>query len=562
MKRTTCLFLTFLGLALAAGAGQPIAPYWNILAELTPGERANAVIDFELDPAQPAPVVALAREIDSLWNSGSWDAALTRLPELAARSGANRPAMGIAWRTPVPSPVLSYSPYAIGTRDSVYVIDFETDWRITRRFFCVLGFAGDGKASRLSVNISTDLGRTWSEVYVLGGYSYKLNAVAGRIMLHRYWLAYTGGMTAEPNRALWSRKFLVSDGSPDTFRNGEVSYNFYNAPAPDTVKELAMVSDQLPANGTIYLLALIASDSLRYFTMPTTNDTAWRTTKLAFGNAVAGLDACWNDNCLTGDTGLMYVSYFGRGDSVCILRMKVGGVWERIRSAAAQPTHYITSVAAHRDTVMVVYPDDDRIRYQLRRGGAVWTYGSPPQDTTLVNSVPDVSGEGGFFHIVYRDNTGKGWYTRRTYGSYTWDPVKRFDDGTIMKYQMKPDIRWLGEAETAGVAWIGIISGPDGHAFYSCFDYTAVAEPGGQVPAAKFSVRPAKSGVMVRYCLDRSGPATLRACDITGRILRTWQLAGTAGRHEFLWPNPGNGVRFLELETRGRRFVAKVSLAR
>jgi len=560
--KATGLFLAILGLALAAGAGQSTAPYWNILAELTPGERANARIDFELDPAQPAPVVALAREIGSLWNSGAYDDALALLPELAARSGANRPALGIAWRSPVPAPALGVGPFTIGTRDSVYVLDFEVDWRISRHFYCILGFEGDGDVSRLSVNLSTDLGRTWSETYQLSGYSYKLSDVAGRVMISWYWLTYTGGLASAPNHALWCRKFRVDDGSPDTFRNGAVSYNFYNAPAQDTVKELALVSNQLPANGTIYLLAMLASDSLRYFTMPTNNDTAWRTIKLAFTDARAGLDACWPDNWLSGDTALMYVTYVGRNDSVCVNRMISGGVWERIRAVAAQPSGYITSVAAHRDTVMVAYSDDGRIRYQLKRGGAVWTYGSPPQDTTLTNTLPDVSGEGDYFHIVYRDNTGKGWYTRRAYSSYTWDPAKRFDGDTIVAYNVKPDIRWTGRAETAGIAWGGMISGPGAHAFYSCFDYTALAEPGQVVPASRLSARPARSGVVIRYSLDRPGQATLRARDITGRILRTWQLAGTAGRHEFLWPNPGTGVRFFELRAGDRWLAAKVSVAR
>jgi hypothetical protein len=562
VKNAIFLVLILVGMAPAASASQSAPSCWQTLTLLAPEERANAVIDFEVNPTQPEAVRELAREIESLWNSGSCDAALERLPRLAALCGADRPTVGIGWRKPLPSPALGVGPYEIGTRDSVYVIDFEADWRVSRHFFCVLGFEGDGRASKLSVNLSTDLGRTWSEVYELDGYSYKLNDVAGRIMISWYWLTQTGGLASAPNHALWCRKFMVSDGSADTFRNGAASYNFYNAPATDTVKELAMVSNQLPANGTVYLLALLASDSLRFFTMPTNNDTAWRTTKLEFTDARAGLDACWPDDWLSGDTALMYVSYVGRNDSVCINRMISGGVWQRIRAVAAQPSGYITAVAAHRDTVMVAYSDDGRIRYQLKRGGGVWTYGSPPQDTTLTNTLPDVSGEGGYFHVVYRDNTGKGFYTRRTYGSYTWDDPLIFSGDNPVAYFAKPDIRWTGRGETAGVAWVGIVSGPGGHAFYSGFDYTGLAESEGRVPTAGLSARPSQSGVVVRYSLDRPGPATLRARDVTGRVLRTWRLSGAEGCHELLWPEPGNGVRFLELAAEGRRLCAKVSPVR
>jgi hypothetical protein len=562
MKNATCLLLILVGLALAASTVRSTPSCWQILTGLTPAERANAVIDFEVEAAQPEVVAVLAREIETLWNSGSSDAALARLSDLAARCGANYPAVGIAWRRPLPSPSLDIGPYDIGTRDSVYVIDFETDWRLTRHFFCVLGFEGDGQASKLSVNLSTDLGRTWSEVYILGGYSYKLNDVAGRIMLGRYWLAYTGGNVTAPNRALWSRKFMVQDGAADTFRDGAASYNFYNVPASDTVMELAMVSNQLPANGTIYLLALLASDSLRYFSVPTSNDTAWRVTKLAFGAARAGLDACWNDGWLSGDTALMYVSYVGAGDSICVLREILGGTWERFRTVAALPDRYITSVAAHRETVMVAYSDDGRIRYQLKRGSGVWTVGSPPQDTTLRNTLPDASGEGGYFHLVYRDNTGKGSYTRRTYDSYSWDDPLIFSGDNPVAYFAEPDIRWTGRGETAGVAWVGIVSGPGGHAFYTGFDYIGLAEPGGRVPIAGLSARPSQSGVVIRYCLDRPGPALLRARDVTGRVLRTWRLAGTEGSHELPWRDPGNGIRFLELVAGNRRLCAKVGIAR
>jgi hypothetical protein len=507
-------------------------------------------------------VAALARDVSLLWNSGCWDAALARLPELAALAGANPPAVGISWRRPVPSPGPGLTAFPVSPRDSVYVADFEVDWRMTRRFFCTIALEGDGVDSRLSVNYSTDLGRTWSEVYLLSGYSYRLNDVTGRSMRDHYWLAYTGGQNSAPNHALWSRKFRVSDGSADTFRNGNNSFNFFNAPALDTVRELAMVSNQITANATIYLLALMASDSLCYFTMPVTNDTAWRVTKLAFTNAAAGLDACWNDDCLTSDTALLYVSYVGRGDSVCVLRMKTGGVWERIRAVAAEPAGYITSVAAHRDTAIVFYSDDGLVRYQIRRGGAAWAVGSPPQDTTERNTLPDVHGEGGFFHVVYRANTGCGWYTRRPYSGYTWEQVRRFDDNGVVAYNVKPDVRWIGRADTAGVVWGGIVSGPGARALYSCFDYAGVSEPGPGLPVPGFSARPTRTGVTIRYSLDRPGPATLRACDIAGRVLHTWSLTASAGAHELHWSTPGTGVRFLQLQTADRFLTARVSLVR
>jgi hypothetical protein len=562
MKNSILLLVAALSLSLAAGRETAATPGWKVLTALTPAERENARIDFELDARQPEPVVALARAIESLWNSGRYDAALARLPGLAAQTGDNCPAVGIAWRNPIPSPAFDFNPFTVSDRDSVYVVDFEVDWRLTRRFFCVLALQGDGMPSRMSVNFSTDLGNTWSEVFVLSGYNYLLNDVAGRIMLSRYWLVYTGGANNAPNHALWCRQFMVSDGTPDTFRSGSVSDNFYNTPTRDTVRELAMASNQLPANGTIYLLALMSSDSLRYFTLPVSNDTAWHNTALPWADAMSGLDACWPADWLSGDSALLFVSYLTTSDSVRILREILGGTWQRYRSVYAVPLSSVTSVAAYRDTVICAYSDNGRIRYQIRRGSGPWAVGEPPQDTTQVNTIPDVCAQGGYFHFVYRASTSYGWYTRRPYSGFTWEAVQRFDGTFHVAYNIHPDVRWIGRGDTAGVVWVSLPSNA-GRARYAYFDYSGVAEtPGTPVVDRRLSARPVPGGVLINYALERSAPVTLRVCDAAGRTLYAWRGFSSAGNHDLFWPGSGSGVRFFQLDAMGRRTTVKLSLAR
>jgi len=533
------------------------APSWSILERLTPAERGNARIDIELNRGQPESVRALAGRIEDFWNSGEYAAALELFPELAEMTGGEQPVVGIAWRKPIPSPELDFNPFTVSDRDSVYVVDFEIDWRLTRRFFCVLALLGDDAVSRMSVNYSTDLGQTWSEVFILSGYNYKLNDVAGRIMLSRYWLVYTGGTVSAPNHALWCRQFLVSNGTPDTFLSGSTSDNFYNTPARDTVRELAMVSSQLPANGTIYMLALMASDSLRYFTLPVTNDTAWRTLPLAWADGLGGLDACWNDDRLSGDTSLLFVSYLTTGDSVRILREILGGGWERYRSVHALPRGYVTSVAAHRDTIICAYSDDGRARYQIRRGSGPWAVGEPPQDTTLDNTVPDVCALGGYFHYVYRASTSLGWYTRRPYSSYSWEAARRFDGTFHVAYDIRPDVQWIGRGETAGVVWVSLPSNA-GRARYAFFDYSGIAESENpdRVPG-RVQVAANHNGVRVRYQVDQPGRVELAVLDITGRQVSRfseWQPAGVQSRTMLL---PDAGAYFLRLRASGKESVTK-----
>jgi hypothetical protein len=378
-------------------------------------------------------------------------------------------------------------------------------------------------------------------------------------MLSLYWLAYTGGTVSTPNQALWCRQFDVSSGAPDTFLSGSVSDNFFNAPSRDTVKELAMVTNQLPANGTVYLLALMASDSLRYFTMATNNDTAWQVTKLTFANARYGLDACWNDGWLSGDSALIFVSYAARGDSLYILREILGGTWQRARAVGTPPWD-VTSIAAHRDTVVCAYKDAGRVRYQIRRGTGAWAVGEPPQDTTITNSVPDVCAQGGYFHFVHRASSSYGWYTRRPYSSYTWESSRQFDGGLGMSSGVQPDVRWTGRGDTAGVVFVGRPTG-GGQAYYAGFDYGAIAEQPEELRLSpRLSAYLVPGGVVVRCEIDRSGPSVLRAFDATGRVLRTWRLNGPAG-HELFWADAGAGIRFLQLDD-GRAESIKLVRAR
>ncbi|MCB0264043.1 MAG: hypothetical protein KDH98_12895 [Calditrichaeota bacterium] len=55
----------------------PVAQ-WRYLSNLSADEKANAVLNFEL-PQSDGAFSAQARDIESLWNSGSHDAAIARL---------------------------------------------------------------------------------------------------------------------------------------------------------------------------------------------------------------------------------------------------------------------------------------------------------------------------------------------------------------------------------------------------------------------------------------------------------------------------------------------------
>lgn len=543
---------------------EPALPFWHFLTTLNEAERANAVIDVELDRTTPEPARAHARRIEQLWNEGRPEDALAESPALEAELAPASAAVGIAWRRPIPSPEMSFDPFRISTRDSVYRVSLEPDYYGTwRRLYAVLALQGDGAGSRISVNLSTDLGRTWRETFILSGYSYKLNDVAGRIMRSKFWLLYTGGTSATRNHALWCRKFSLDNGAPDTFMNGAASWNIYNAPTRDTLKELEVVSSQLFANAAIYAFALLADDSLAYCYVGVTRDTAWTITRLPVGNACEGLDACWNDGRLSGDTSVMLVSYVGNGDSVHILRSRLGGVWDRYRSTWCGPAGSFprtTAVGCHRETLLCAYTyQGDRVRYQVRRGlQGSWLYGSPPQDTTRRNGLADVACAGGYMHLAFWQSTGIGSYTRRPLVSSIWETPRRYDGGQGVA-ELQPEVRWYGRGDSAGIVWIT----PDITRRYACFSvlsFGAITEqPGSNSTGRPLQVRPAPGGIMVHCAMSGARPVAIRILDAAGREV---------GRHvptrtgDWFWPAPASGIYFVTLAGTGPLTGIKVAVAR
>jgi hypothetical protein len=562
------LVVLLAGLELAAGAvpAGNSRPFWAILTYLTPEERGNARIDIELDGSPSEPVRSLARAIEQLWNDGQPASALARFAELDTLLAPASAAVGISWRRPAPSASVDFDPVRISTRDSFYVAGFEIDYNFTHHYFSALALQGDGTGSRLSVNISTDLGNTWSETFILSGYTYPLNDVCGRVMLHDFWLVYTGGGTNSRNHALWARKFNAEDGSSDTFANGSNSRNFYNAPAQDTVMEVEVVSNQIYAQGVVYTLALMASDSLRYFTMGVTRDTAWNRTDLSLANAREGLDACDNDGRLSNDTSLLFVSYVGAADSVHILRELLGGAWETYRSTWCGPAGTFrrsTSISCRRDTLMCAYTyNGRRVRYQLRRGRqATWVYGEPPQDTTRGNGFADITSRNGYTHLVFWQDPDIGFHTKRPYSSTTWPTPLRYDGGQGVG-SFQPEVRWTARGDTVGIAWVT----PDITTQRACFTgdpATGVWEnPGSAAVSVPLFAFPTRGGIAVRYAHRRSGSFAVSVIDALGREVGRYRPSQPAGTHQWFWPAKTQGVYFVRLTTQDCAATSKVFVTR
>jgi len=89
-------------------------------------QRENAVISIELSSIVSEEAKLLANEIEGLWNTGSYSAALDRFPDLNTLTH-HAIALGISWRVPITAE--DNNPYTadgrIGSREEIWNVAFD-----------------------------------------------------------------------------------------------------------------------------------------------------------------------------------------------------------------------------------------------------------------------------------------------------------------------------------------------------------------------------------------------------------------------------------------------------
>ncbi|MBI5865826.1 MAG: hypothetical protein HZB38_15245, partial [Planctomycetes bacterium] len=139
---------------------------WEQLSALGPDLRANAVIELELGTAATPAQRESAAEISRLWNQGDYDGAIAVL-QVLENSGA-APAVGIAWREPLPPARTRMADVRIGgTRADAGTMNIDFDAQ-NGRLFMVVRWGTTTGTSAWTMNTSTDGGVTWAETYVFG----------------------------------------------------------------------------------------------------------------------------------------------------------------------------------------------------------------------------------------------------------------------------------------------------------------------------------------------------------------------------------------------------------
>ncbi|NPV14043.1 T9SS type A sorting domain-containing protein [candidate division WOR-3 bacterium] len=416
----------------------------------------------------------------------------------------------------------------IGQHDSVYDVKLDIHRQSGHLFAGTAHFANNSYFG--GVYFSSDNGSNWS--YKLGfGNTQKINSVGGTVLDDKYYFC----LTINSSRQVWLCRFRTSDGAQIGFNNGDSWIVIFTLPAGDTIKELALISDQDFENYWLNLLVITSSGQLRYFY----SDTAgvnWHEITTGVTNAKRGLDACTNEGF---SDYYALVSYITNRDSLQIDGIDYNGTRYPLRTYWVGPNARFTSIGAYHDTLLAVYEFSGAAasyycRYRASyNGGQTWTEGCFPIDTTVVSCIPDVASRAdGGQGVVFAWGDGSArrpQFTWRNYhGSWT-TPV------TWGEYRPRSDVRMAVEYLGNG-AYGAIYSSysPDyGIAYFDRSDWTGVAE--NQNPelidhGLRLETNPARQQVKICYVVNQPGPVGISLYDATGRLCRsllnTYQTPG------------------------------------
>lgn len=266
-----------------------VEPFWKTLERLPAEDALNAQIEFE-HFGQPSPIISKKLdEIAAVWNSGQTDRALALCTGLPDDFDNSQVAVGINWMTPRQSPPESPTPlwYAdirIGTRDSINQVAFDIH-RASNHLFVILSNK-EGASNNWHVNISTNMGQTWSETYSWFAAN-TIPSVSAAVAANHCYVAYCYLGYAR------IRRFTYQNGQPSNFGDGSAFVDVFTVASPDSVKEVVLVSNQDTYNNRLYYLSITYANALRYL-WDDVEAISWTEVPTGIYDAREGLDACYN----------------------------------------------------------------------------------------------------------------------------------------------------------------------------------------------------------------------------------------------------------------------------
>ncbi len=541
-------------------------PAWTVLHQMSGAERANARISVEFENSDAGPL-ALGREIEQLWNGARYDEALARFGDLEAHVGSGRVAIGISWRTPVPTLKTEFwdADVRIGNRDSLLDLAFDTHLSSGNLF---VGFRhGGGESDKMSVCMSSDGGTTWSETFGWAAGD-PMTSVDVAVIANHVYIAYA--YPGYPNEVR-VRRLKYTDGASDTFNTGDLWLAACTLAVGDTVKEVSLVSNQHGYDNRLYLTTLVRDGSV-VWSWDDADAVSWlkEATGITSG-ADHGLDATENQGF---DSTYQLFSYYDTSDSLKIYGKTVGSFKRRYAQYAGSTTPYGTSISAYEDTVICAFDDCTvspvQVIYVINySGSASWSFGTI-SDPDTTGEAPGVTCRGGGGHAaVFRHYTPTRelrFRQRVNYGPGAWtDPVSIAD---VDPYWNRPGIEYLGSG-AFGVAYLSWTSPVTRGAYFDRSDWTTgLAEQRRLIVDENIlsvTPNPLSGRGQLNYTLSRAADLRVQVYDRAGRVVRTlFDGRSAAGRQSFGFHAAGMapGVYFVRADADGRALTVPMTVVK
>ncbi len=391
----------------------------EMLKQLEPELRDNALIDLELfgDPDQVH--LLQAANVEELWNAGSHREAVESLDELEASGSIF--AVGLSWKRPiVVDTKMVYPDVRIGSRTDGADAALDFDAETGNIFAMIVWNVG------WSMNISTDGGASWAETYYYSGYQTIADmTVSGDFA----WVGYSADADAYHSSRF--RRFDVATGLHDDV----YSFQIVADEAPNTMVEIAVVGNAPDLDNRIYIAYLLDEDNSIHFWWAYIEGLSFHEISPAVTDAASSLDLCWNPATSSGYR--RWISYLSTGGSVRIWRSS-GDAWNPEVSWTYTGTTERTAISAYADNVYCAFecetdPDKYGACYLSSSDAGVtsWVHDDAywPTGTEVSGYSPDITVRSGVGRaLVFSSETGflddVYYTTRRGWTAGTWsDPV-------------------------------------------------------------------------------------------------------------------------------------------
>jgi len=439
--------------------------------------------------------------------------------------------------------------------DSVNAVVFDVDYS-TGNLFAALNSTYGG-TDILTVHVSIDTGRTWSQVTAVG---WDADDIDGVVFKDYFYVAHITGS------AVFIERYKTSDGTADNPYGYRAVFN-----EGVSVREIALVStEDLSLRTGLYCFAITDDDSLRCYRSDT-SVTSWSALDLGIDNASSGLDACCNEEFSSNYIWCSYVNTDNRA-----FAGSVGATFISYGPLDDEPTTGKTSIGAYNDIIMVLYSYlGGDLYYSVRscasyNGGLNWFSEGSVFDSTITTETYGISDitarKGDGFGAVSPSRDGC-FYRHRGYPSGAWSAAALFSDRDA-EPQVKPAIERIAE-NSYGVIYVDY---PTGVAW---FDISEWPEPGVEEKLPEqilLSATPSlfSSQTSIEYTLPTQQNISLDVYDVLGNHIKTLSSGEfPAGKNSVVWDGNdevGNlvasGMYFCVLKTNDGEVVEKLTLLR